>query len=57
MPASCFNLGGIRKIVAGSARPGLNFRRDSFFKAGIPPKRRVGKALLMFKQIILSDMH
>ena len=48
MPASYFNLGGIRKIVAGSARPGLNFRRDSFFQAGIPPKRRVGKALYKY---------
>ena len=46
MPASNFNLDGIQKIVAGSARPGLNFRRDYFFfQAGIPPKRRVGKAL------------
>ena len=38
MPANYFNLGGIRKIVAGIARPGLNFRRDSFFSGGNPAK-------------------
>ena len=47
MSARDSNLGGIQKIVAGGARPGLIFRRDSFFSGGIPPKRRVGKALKM----------
>ena len=31
MPAMDSNSGGIQKIVAGGARPGLIFRRDSFF--------------------------
>ena len=38
MPASYFNLGGIPKIVAGGARPGLIFRRDSLFSGGNPAK-------------------
>ena len=38
MPARDSNLGGIQKIVAGGARPGLIFRRDSFFSGGNPAK-------------------
>ena len=38
MPARHSNLGGIQKIVAGGARLGLIFRRDSFFSGGNPAK-------------------
>ena len=38
MPARDSNLGGIQKIVAGGARPGLIFRRESFFSGGNPAK-------------------
>ena len=38
MSARDSNLGGIQKIVAGVARPGLIFRRDSFFSGGNPAK-------------------
>ena len=38
MPASDYNLGGIHNILAGGARPGLIFRRDSFFSGGNPAK-------------------
>ena len=38
MPARDTNLGGIQKIVAGGARPGLIFRRNSFFSGGNPAK-------------------
>ena len=38
MPARHSNLGGIQKIVAGGARPGLFFRRDLFFSGGNPAK-------------------
>ena len=31
MPARHFILGGIQKIVAGGARPGHIFKRDTFF--------------------------
>ena len=38
MPARDSNLGGIQKIVAGGARPGLIFRRDSFVSGRNPAK-------------------
>ena len=42
MPANdLMPLGGIQKIVAGGARPGLIFRRDSFFPGGNPAKTPV----------------
>ena len=41
MPVSDFKLGGIQKIVAGSARSGLIFRRDLLFLGVNPAKTPV----------------
>ena len=49
MPASDYNLGGIPKIVAGSARPGLIFLDGIHFpQVGILAKRPLGKNLWIY---------
>ena len=51
MPASDFKLGGIQKIVAGSARPGLIFRRDSLF-LGVNPAKTPGRQSPVISPIV-----
>ena len=56
MPAIDYNLGGIQKIVAGSARPSVIFRIH-FSQAGIPPKRPLSKVLEQQKTVWIMNRH